>query len=139
MASTGQTPRPALAIHELPIDDLRPDPANPRRISDAELEALARSIREFGFVEPVVARRQDRTVIGGHQRLLTARRLGLKTVPVVLVDLSLEQARVLNLALTRSAARGTRSCSHACSPASSPSTASTSRCRASPRTRSRSC
>jgi ParB/RepB/Spo0J family partition protein len=90
MASTRQAAR-SLEIHELPLDALCPDPANPRRISDAELEALARSIREFGFVEPVLARCEDRTVIGGHQRLLAARRLGLKTVPVVLVDLSLEQ------------------------------------------------
>lgn len=88
-------------IEYLPIDDLHSDPANPRRISDAELEALTRSISEFGFVDPVIARREDMTVIGGHQRLLAARRLGLKTVPVVLVDLSIEQARLLNLALNR--------------------------------------
>ena len=49
----------------------------------------------------VIARREDRTVIGGHQRLLAARRLGLKKVPVVFVDLSREQARLLNLALNR--------------------------------------
>ncbi|HXH21602.1 MAG TPA: ParB N-terminal domain-containing protein, partial [Dehalococcoidia bacterium] len=72
-----------LTILEVPIDQLRPDPANPRRISDAELEALTRSLREWGFVQPVLARREDNTVIGGHQRLTAARRLGLKTVPVV--------------------------------------------------------
>jgi DNA modification methylase len=91
----------AILIEHLSPDELRPDPANPRRISDAELEALTRSIREFGFIDPVIARREDKTVIGGHQRLLAARRLGMKTVPVVLVDLSVEQARVLNLALNR--------------------------------------
>jgi len=90
-----------LQIEHLPIDELRPDPANPRRISDAELEALTRSILEFGFLDPVIARREDRTVIGGHQRLLAARRLGIKTVPVVLVDLTLEQARLLNVALNK--------------------------------------
>ena len=37
-----------LEITHLPIGDLRPDPANPRRISDEELESLTRSIREFG-------------------------------------------------------------------------------------------
>ena len=40
-------------------------------------------------------------VIGGHQRLLVARRLGFKTVPVIYVDLSDEQARLLNLALNK--------------------------------------
>jgi DNA modification methylase len=89
------------AIEHVPIDDLRPDPANPRRISDAELETLTRSIREFGLVDPIIARHDDRIVIGGHQRLLAARKLGLKTVPVVFVDLSPERARLLNLALNK--------------------------------------
>lgn len=90
-----------LEITHLPIGDLRPDPANPRRISDEELESLTRSIREFGFVDPIIVRREDKVVIGGHQRLLAARKLGLKQVPVVLVDLSQDQARLLNLALNR--------------------------------------
>jgi ParB family chromosome partitioning protein len=64
----------ALTIEQVPIDQLRPDPANPRRISDEELDALERSIRQFGFVQPVLVRRQDRVVIGGHQRLIAARR-----------------------------------------------------------------
>ena len=91
----------ALQIEHVPLDSLHPDPANPRRISDAELEALTRSIQQFGFVDPVIARREDGAVVGGHQRLLAARKLGLKTVPVVYVDLSLEQARLLNLALNK--------------------------------------
>lgn len=87
-----------IRIDYLPLDSLRSDPANPRRISDSELEALTRSIREFGLMDPVIARREDHVVIGGHQRLLAARRLGFKTVPVVPVDLSLERARTLNVA-----------------------------------------
>ncbi len=90
-----------MTVEHVAIDDLRPDPANPRRISDAELEALTRSLREFGFVQPVLARRADKAVIGGHQRLVAARRLGLKTVPVIFLDLSDEQARLLNVALNK--------------------------------------
>jgi DNA modification methylase len=90
-----------MQVEQVAIDDLRPDPANPRRISEAELEALTRSLREWGFVQPVLARREDKTVIGGHQRLLAARKLGLKTVPVIYVDLSVEQSRLLNVALNR--------------------------------------
>ena len=88
-------------IVQMSIDDLKPDPGNPRRISDEELEALTRSVREFGLVDPIIARKDDKTVIGGHQRLLAARRLGIKSVPVVLVDLSAEQAQLLNLALNK--------------------------------------
>jgi DNA modification methylase len=90
-----------LTVKQVGIDALRPDPANPRRISTEQLESLTRSLREFGFVQPVLARRADRVVIGGHQRLVAARRLGLKTVPVIYLDLSPEQARLLNLALNR--------------------------------------
>ena len=46
----------ALTISEVAIDELKADPANPRRISDAELEALTRSVREFGLVDPIIAR-----------------------------------------------------------------------------------
>jgi DNA modification methylase len=88
-------------VEQVAIDQLRPDPANPRKISDEELDSLERSLREWGFVQPVLARREDRTVIGGHQRLVAARRLGLSTVPVSYLDISVEQAHLLNLALNR--------------------------------------
>jgi len=92
---------PELKIEQVLIDTLRPDPANPRRIGERELEALTKSLKEFGFVQPVLARRSDDVVIGGHQRLIAARRLGLKTVPVIFLDLPPEQARLLNLALNK--------------------------------------
>jgi len=91
----------SLVVTDVAIDDLHPDPANPRRISDAELDALTRSLRQFGFVQPVLVRREDSTVIGGHQRLVAARRLGHATVPVVWLDIGAEQARLLGLALNR--------------------------------------
>ncbi|MBI4300182.1 MAG: ParB N-terminal domain-containing protein [Chloroflexi bacterium] len=95
-----------LAIEQVPIGELRPDPANPRRISDGELESLTRSMRQFGLIDPIIARREDKVVIGGHQRLVAARKLGFKTVPVIFVDLSLEQARLLNLALNKISGSG---------------------------------
>lgn len=90
-----------LSIEYIDIQSLRPDPLNPRRISDQELESLTRSIREFGLVDPIIVRKEDQTIIGGHQRLLAARRLGYESVPVVFVDLSIEQARLLNVALNK--------------------------------------
>ena len=96
-----QAVRDKLRIEYVAIGDLRPDPFNPRRISDEEMEALTRSIREFGLVDPLVVRKEDRSIIGGHQRLVAAKRLGFTEVPVVFVDLSEEQARLLNLALNR--------------------------------------
>ena len=88
-------------IETVPSDTLKIDPANPRRISEEELEALTRSIDEFGLVDPLIVRRENRMVVGGHQRLLAARRLGLHTVPVVFLDLDKDRARLLNVALNR--------------------------------------
>ncbi len=84
-------------VVDVAIDDLRPDSANPRRISSAQATALTRSLEKFGFVQPLLVRREDGTVIGGHQRLGAARRLGYKTVPVTYLGLMREQARVLNV------------------------------------------
>jgi DNA modification methylase len=98
VSMNGQRP---LTVEQVPLDQLRPDPANPRWIGQEELDSLERSIRSFGFVQPVLARREDGTVVGGHQRLVAARRLGLRTVPVTYLDLSIEQARLLNLALNK--------------------------------------
>ena len=93
--------RTHLTIEHVELDRLKPDPFNPRRIAEQDLDALTRSIQEFGFVDPIIARREDRAVIGGHQRLLAARRLGLASVPVIFVDLSPEQAKLLNLSLNK--------------------------------------
>ena len=98
-------PRPTTSVNpqivQVPIDDLHPDPANPRKISAEQLDGLTRSLREFGFVQPVIARHDDHLVVGGHQRIVAARRLGLKTVPTIFVDLSSEQSHLLNLTLNR--------------------------------------
>ena len=85
-----------LSVVHVPIDDLRPDPANPRRISDAELDSLTRSIRQVRLYRSGYRpASHDKSVIGGHQRLLAARRLGLASVPVILLDLSGDQARLV--------------------------------------------
>jgi ParB-like chromosome segregation protein Spo0J len=92
---------PSLSVELVDIDRFHPDPTNPRRISEDELDALTRSMRQWGIVQPVLARREDAVVIGGHQRLVAARRVGLTEVPVIWLDITVEQARLLNLALNR--------------------------------------
>jgi DNA modification methylase len=90
-----------LTVEQVPLDTLYGDPGNPRRMADVDHEALERSIALYGFVQPLVVRRADRTVIAGHQRLVAARRLGLSHVPVIWVDLASPQARALGLALNK--------------------------------------
>jgi DNA modification methylase len=94
-------PASTFVTEQVLVERLRPDPANARRISEDELAALERSIREFDFVQPVVARRDDGVLISGHQRVVAARRMGLASVPVVWFDGTTEQARLLGLALNK--------------------------------------
>ncbi len=91
--------RESLQIEYVTPDTLLPYAGNPRTISAAQMAALQRSIAQFGFVDPVVVRRADRTIIGGHQRLEAAKTLGLKTVPAVFVDLTEPEASLLNITL----------------------------------------
>src|SRR5229473_18538 len=63
-----------------PITSIRPYPGNPR-INDAAVDAVAASIKEFGFRQPIVVDEQG-IIIVGHTRYFAALRLGLKKVPV---------------------------------------------------------
>jgi DNA modification methylase len=90
-----------LVIEHVPVSTPVPSAYNPRTMSRAELRKLVRSMAQFGCVEPLVVRRQDQAVIGGHQRLEAAKQLGLQTVPVVYVDVTEAEAKALNLALNK--------------------------------------
>lgn len=86
------------------IGDLVPSEYNPRKISGFDFDKLKDSIKKFGLPVPIVANsRKERmnVVIGGHQRLKAAQELGMKTVPVVYVDLSEKDEKILNLSLNR--------------------------------------
>lgn len=91
----------AISIRYVPIAALHPASYNPRVMPDDEMEALVDSIRSFGLVDPILVRRGDAMVVGGHQRLEAAKCLGLTEVPVVELDLSDEQAKALNVALKK--------------------------------------
>jgi len=91
----------SLTIEHIPISRLQPAGYNPRLMPPDEMRKLQRSLQQWGFVEPLVVRREDMTVIGGHQRLEAAKALGMTTVPVVFVDIDEHQAKALNIALNR--------------------------------------
>lgn len=76
-------------------------PWNPRRIAPEQKNALVDSLKRFGQVQPLVVNRRGLMVLGGNQRLDALRELGIKTTPVVLVDLAELEAKALNLALNR--------------------------------------
>ena len=76
-------------------------PYNPRKISDHDLEALRRSLKFFGTVEPVVVNKRSGHIVGGHQRVRAAEAEGIESLPVVYVDLDDPSEKQLNLALNR--------------------------------------
>ena len=90
-----------LAVEYSPLDSLVPYARNARTHSEAQVAEIAGSIREFGFVNPVLIA-EDGTLIAGHGRVLAARLLGMDTVPTItLTGLSDSQRRALVLADNR--------------------------------------
>lgn len=79
------------------IDDLIPYDKNPR-INDKAVSAVAKSIEEFGFKNPIVID-ADNVIINGHTRLKASIRLGMKQVPCIIADdLDEEQVKAFRLA-----------------------------------------
>ena len=67
------------------VESLIPYARNARTHSPEQVAQIAASIREFGFLNPVIAAK-DGTILAGHGRVLAAQKLGLKQVPVVRED-----------------------------------------------------
>ena len=97
---TGAANDPAKAVQELPLNDIRPNPYQPRRqFSEGELAELADSIRRYGVLQPIVVRSGDEglELVAGERRLRACKMLGLDTIPAVVRDLSDEDLAVLAL------------------------------------------
>ncbi len=89
--------RGTVKIVDKPIEWLRPYENNPRNNEQA-VEAVANSIKEFGFKVPIVAT-IDGEIVNGHTRFKAAKSLKLKTVPVLIADdLTEEQIKAFRLA-----------------------------------------
>lgn len=79
------------------VDSLIPYANNPR-LNDNAVDAVAASIKEFGFKVPIVVDCEN-VIINGHTRLKAAHKLGLKKVPVIVADdLTPEQVKAFRLA-----------------------------------------
>ncbi len=85
----------------LPLDQISPNPQQPRRaFDDTALTELASSLKSDGLLQPLVVRQTgDRyTLIAGERRFRAARLAGLTEVPVVMIE-HVDNARMLELAL----------------------------------------
>lgn len=86
-----------MKVKEVPIGDVRPYPGNPR-LNDGAVDAVAASLKEFGWQQPIVVD-ADGTIVAGHTRYKAALALGMETVPVVVAsNLTPEQVQAYRLA-----------------------------------------
>ena len=91
-----------MEVYELPIEDIIPYARNQKKHDNTQINNVARSLQDFGWVQPVVVDK-DNNIIIGHCRILAAQKLAkndpkFELVPVVkLEDLSPEEANKLRL------------------------------------------
>jgi ParB-like chromosome segregation protein Spo0J len=93
------------------INDIRPAHYNPRKDltpEDPEWRKIEKSITEFGYVEPLVINTVTGNLISGHQRLKVMKAKGVKTIPVIEVEISDKDGistdrreKALNIALNK--------------------------------------
>ena len=89
-----------MRVSYVPIGEVTPYEGNPRR-NDQAVQAVAASIQEFGWKQPIVVD-ADGTIIVGHTRYKAAKALGLEEVPVIVAsDLTPEQVQAYRLADNR--------------------------------------
>lgn len=91
-----------MKVENKSIDSIKPYENNPRDNDDA-INAVANSIHEFGWQQPIVVDK-DNVIIAGHTRYKAAQSLGLKEVPVVVAsNLSDQQVKAYRLADNKTA------------------------------------
>ncbi len=97
-----------LEVSYLPIEAIQPNDWNPNRQSDHDFELLLRSMEEDGFTQPIIVIPLEAEgkymVVDGEHRWRGAQALGLDEIPVVVVEMSPEQARISTIRHNR--ARG---------------------------------
>ena len=85
------------------ITSIKPYENNPRKLSDTAIEKVAMSLKEYGFRQPIVVDK-DRVIVAGHTRFRASKKLGLKNVPISIIDnLTEEQINAYRIADNRTA------------------------------------
>ena len=93
-------------VKNIPIGEIVPYARNAKKHDKRQIDNVAESIRQYGFVQPVVIDREGVIVIG-HCRVLAAKKLGMEAVPCVCVDdLTPEQVNALRVVDNKSAEDG---------------------------------
>ena len=86
-----------MEIRNISVKDLIPYDRNTKKHDKTQINNVAESIKQYGFVQPIVIDKNN-TVVIGHCRLLAAKQLKMKEVPCVCVeDLTEEQVKALRI------------------------------------------
>lgn len=93
-----------IQVEILPIKDIKPYKNNARKHADEDVSTIMESIKNFGFVDPIAVWSDENIVVCGHGRLIAAKKLKMKQVPVIRLDhLTDEQRRAYALAHNKTA------------------------------------
>jgi ParB-like chromosome segregation protein Spo0J len=97
-----------MKIKDVELSKLKPAEYNPRQITKKQVKHLKESIEKFGIIDPLIIN-SDNTIIGGHQRFSILNEASKRVdwedppkVPCVILDLSKEDERELNIRLNKS-------------------------------------
>ena len=110
MTDTAKLSVPAESIKMVGLTEVKPNPKNPRVMSDSARESLEESLLAFGLVDPLIVN-EDMVIIGGHQRyavlldLVSDGRVEVNKVPVVVFEGDERKQVLLNIALNKISGR----------------------------------
>ena len=88
-----------MIIEKKKISDLIPAPYNPRQSTAKQEQHLKESLEKFGLVEPIIYNKQTGYIVGGHFRVRELKKLGIKEIECVIVDLNEIDEKELNIRL----------------------------------------
>lgn len=95
------TSRPMAEVRQILLTEIKPDESQPRRVrADSDgMADLIQSVRVQGIFSPIILRRADEgyVIIAGERRWTAARAVGLEHIPARVMDVSLEEARLIQL------------------------------------------
>jgi DNA modification methylase len=90
-----------MKIEIVDINTIKPYENNPRKLKDSAIEKVAKSIKEFGFRQPIVVDK-EKIIVVGHTRYRASKKLGLTNVPITIADnLTPEQINAYRIADNR--------------------------------------
>ena len=96
---TEETKPATTEIVNMPIGKIVPNFKNPYKCREEDMKPLEDSIRENGIIQPLMVRKDEKAdvykIISGHRRFLAASRLEMVEVPVVVLDISKEEADII--------------------------------------------